>query len=76
MAHEELHLNLRNLEVDDYGQLQVLMDRIYDDIGGAWPVETIRALVRIEPLLIHYGVPLTEPNKHLMVETFQETGEC
>ena len=49
MAHEELHLNLRNLEVDDYSQLQELMDRIYDDIGGAWPVETIRALVEQFP---------------------------
>lgn len=34
---EDLHLNLRNLQVDDYDQLQVLMDRVYDDIGGAWP---------------------------------------
>ncbi len=33
MAHEELHLNLRNLTLDDYEQLQVLMDRVYDDIG-------------------------------------------
>ncbi|KFZ31521.1 hypothetical protein IDSA_02085 [Pseudidiomarina salinarum] len=33
--------------------------------------ETIRALVRVEPLLTHYGAPLTEPNKQLMVETFR-----
>ena len=26
MAHEELHLNLRNLTVDDYEQLEQLMD--------------------------------------------------
>ena len=45
MAHEELHLSLRNLEVDDYEQLKVLMDRVYDDIGGAWPRDTIKALV-------------------------------
>ena len=49
MAHEELHLNLRNLTLDDYEQLQVLMDRVYDDIGGAWPKDTIRALVEQFP---------------------------
>ena len=49
MAHEELHLNLRNLEADDYSQLQVLMDRIYDDIGGAWPEDTIKQLVQQFP---------------------------
>ncbi len=49
MAHEELHINLRNLKFEDYEQLQVLMDRIYDDIGGAWPKETIKALVEQFP---------------------------
>ncbi|CAN0587099.1 unnamed protein product, partial [Ectocarpus sp. 12 AP-2014] len=49
MAHEELHLNLRNLTLDDYDQLQQLMDRIYDDIGGAWPRDTIKALVEQFP---------------------------
>lgn len=49
MAHEELHLNLRNLTLDDYDQLKILMDRIYDDIGGAWPKETIEALVEQFP---------------------------
>ncbi len=49
MAHEELHLNLRNLTLDDYEQLQQLMDLIYDDIGGAWPKETIKALVEQFP---------------------------
>ncbi|MDX1705051.1 hypothetical protein [Pseudidiomarina sp.] len=33
--------------------------------------ETIRALVRIEPLLTHYNVALTEANKQIMVETFR-----
>lgn len=45
MAHEELHLTLRNLTLDDYDQLKTLMDRVYDDIGGAWPRETIKLLV-------------------------------
>ncbi len=49
MAHEELHLNLRNLQLDDYEQLQKLMDRVYDDIGGAWPKDTIKALVEQFP---------------------------
>ena len=49
MAHEELHLNLRNLTSDDYPQLQRLMDRVYDDIGGAWPEDTIEALVQQFP---------------------------
>jgi predicted amidohydrolase/GNAT superfamily N-acetyltransferase len=49
MAHEELHLNLRNLTLDDYNQLQVLMDRVYYDIGGAWPRDTIKALVEQFP---------------------------
>ncbi|UZD64034.1 MULTISPECIES: bifunctional GNAT family N-acetyltransferase/carbon-nitrogen hydrolase family protein [Marinobacter] len=49
MAHEELHLNLRNLTETDYEQLKVLMDRVYDDIGGAWPRETINALIEQFP---------------------------
>ncbi|MEH6356662.1 MAG: bifunctional GNAT family N-acetyltransferase/carbon-nitrogen hydrolase family protein [Marinobacter sp.] len=49
MAHEELHLNLRNLTLDDYNQLQILMDRVYHDIGGAWPRDTIKALVEQFP---------------------------
>jgi predicted amidohydrolase/GNAT superfamily N-acetyltransferase len=49
MAHEELHLNLRNLNLEDYEQLQTLMDLVYDDIGGAWPKDTIGALVEQFP---------------------------
>ena len=49
MALEDLHLNLRNLTLEDYEQLQVLMDRVYDDIGGAWPRDTIKALVEQFP---------------------------
>ncbi len=49
MPHEELHLNLRNLTEEDYEQLKVLMDRVYDDIGGAWPRDTINALIEQFP---------------------------
>lgn len=45
MAHEELHLNLRNLTLEDYDQLKNLMDTVYDDIGGAWPQTTIEGLI-------------------------------
>ncbi|WP_336366500.1 bifunctional GNAT family N-acetyltransferase/carbon-nitrogen hydrolase family protein [Marinobacter sp. C2H3] len=49
MPHEELHLNLRNLTLEDYDQLKILMDSVYDDIGGAWPRDTIKALVEQFP---------------------------
>ena len=49
MAHEELHLSLRNLTLEDYDQLYHLMELIYDDIGGAWPKATIKALVEQFP---------------------------
>jgi predicted amidohydrolase/GNAT superfamily N-acetyltransferase len=49
MAHEDLQLNLRNLKLEDYPQLKNLMDRIYDDIGGAWPEDTIKELVEQFP---------------------------
>jgi len=49
MSHEDLHLNLRNLTLEDYDQLQSLMDLVYKDIGGAWPKETISALVEQFP---------------------------
>ena len=45
MAAEELHLNLRNLHEDDYPAIKRLMDRVYDDIGGAWPETTLAQLV-------------------------------
>lgn len=45
MGREDLHLHLRNLTVDDYPQLKRLMDRVYRDIGGAWPRDTIERLI-------------------------------
>ncbi len=45
MSLDDLHLNLRNLTADDYPQLKALMDKVYDDIGGAWPKLTIDKLV-------------------------------
>ena len=49
MSLEDLHLNLRNLKIVDYPRLKVLMDRVYADIGGAWPQETISRLVDAFP---------------------------
>ncbi|SFG28799.1 carbon-nitrogen hydrolase family protein [Neptunomonas qingdaonensis] len=42
---EDLHLKIRILEKSDYPQLKLLMDSIYDDIGGAWPEHTIFKLM-------------------------------
>lgn len=49
MSTADLHLNLRNLQVEDYPQLKTLMDRVYNDIGGAWPEHTIQKLVQEFP---------------------------
>lgn len=46
MSHDEIKLNLRNLEAADYPQLKQLMDRIYHDIGGAWGKKTISRLIK------------------------------
>ena len=45
MDLEDLHLTLRTLRPSDYPQLKVLMDKVYDDIGGAWPKKTINRLI-------------------------------
>lgn len=45
MDLEDLHLTLRTLQPGDYPQLKVLMDKVYDDIGGAWPKKTISRLI-------------------------------
>lgn len=49
MDLEDLHLTLRKLEKEDYPQLKVLMDRVYNDIGGAWPEKTISRLIKDFP---------------------------
>lgn len=32
---DDLHLKLRNLSTKEYEQVKVLMDKVYDDLGGA-----------------------------------------
>lgn len=49
MIPEELHLTLRNLGPGDFSQLKMLMDRVYTDIGGSWPQQTIDGLIRDFP---------------------------
>ncbi len=49
ISTEPLHLALRNLEVADYPQLKQLMDQVYADLGGAWSLTTISALIRLFP---------------------------
>lgn len=49
MAEESTRLRLRQLTTEDYPALARLMDQVYHDIGGAWPEDTIKALIRVFP---------------------------
>lgn len=49
MRIEDMHLVIRNLEHEDYPRLKVLMDGVYDDIGGSWPEHTINKLIEEFP---------------------------
>lgn len=42
---EQHNLRLRNLRPEDYASIRALMDRVYPDIGGAWPEGTMEALI-------------------------------
>ncbi|MDP4535827.1 GNAT family N-acetyltransferase [Alkalimonas collagenimarina] len=46
---DELHIKIRNLETSDYPQLKHLMDVVYKDLGGAWPLHTIEKLIKDFP---------------------------
>ena len=39
----EHKLHLRHLTIDDYADLKTIMDKVYPDLGGAWPKEKFRA---------------------------------
>jgi len=45
----DLHLKLRNLELEDYPQVSSLMDEIYYDIGGAWSQDSLTSLIKDFP---------------------------
>jgi predicted amidohydrolase/GNAT superfamily N-acetyltransferase len=46
---QEVMLKLRNLTVDDIPELEALMDRVYDDIGGSWPRQSLEMLINEFP---------------------------
>ena len=46
MSPDELHLQIRNLRLEDYEQLKALMDAVYKDIGGSWSQFTIEKLIK------------------------------
>ncbi|HAS23977.1 MAG TPA: hydrolase, partial [Idiomarina loihiensis] len=46
MSPDELHLQIRNLRLEDYEQLKELMDAVYTDIGGSWSQFTIEKLIK------------------------------
>jgi predicted amidohydrolase/GNAT superfamily N-acetyltransferase len=48
-VEEQHRLRVRNLRVEDYDGIRALMDRVYPDIGGAWPRHTIEQLVEAFP---------------------------
>lgn len=42
-------LNLRNLRVEDYADLKHVMDTLYPDMGGAWPINQFMAQLQAFP---------------------------
>ncbi len=46
---QDLQLKLRNITKEDIDQLTELMDRVYDDLGGAWPKESLALLIKQFP---------------------------
>jgi len=49
MTEETTKLRLRPLTEQDYPQLAQVMDMVYPDLGGAWPRDTVLALIRLFP---------------------------
>jgi len=42
-------LRLRNLRVDDFEQIKNIMDRVYPTMGGSWPKNKYRAMLKTFP---------------------------
>ena len=42
-------LNIRTIVPSDYNELAVLMDLVFEDVGGAWPRMTIMDLIHQFP---------------------------
>ncbi|MCB1696623.1 MAG: GNAT family N-acetyltransferase [Halioglobus sp.] len=45
----EHKLNVRHLTINDYADIHRLMERVYPDLGGAWPQEKFRAQLNVFP---------------------------
>jgi len=45
----EHHLALRTLRIEDYEDVRELMNRVYADVGGAWPFKNFKAQVTAFP---------------------------
>ncbi|BCE00041.1 carbon-nitrogen hydrolase family protein [Marinicellulosiphila megalodicopiae] len=45
MASQQPLLSISNLHIDQYDQIKRLMDKVYADLGGAWPMHTIKYLI-------------------------------
>ena len=45
----EHKLNLRHLALDDYDDIKEIMDMVYLQLGGAWPIKKFRAQLTVFP---------------------------
>ncbi|MEJ2668994.1 MAG: GNAT family N-acetyltransferase [Gammaproteobacteria bacterium] len=43
------HLELRNLELSDYADIKQLMDEVYANLGGAWPLKKFETQLKTFP---------------------------
>ncbi len=46
---EKHHLIIRHLEVSDYGDIKIIMDKVYPGIGGAWSREEFAMMLKNFP---------------------------
>lgn len=49
MLEESTHLKLREISSEDYQELASLMNKVYPDLGGAWPESIIQQLMHLFP---------------------------
>ncbi|MDF1780569.1 MAG: bifunctional GNAT family N-acetyltransferase/carbon-nitrogen hydrolase family protein [Alcanivoracaceae bacterium] len=49
MNEESTKLRLRTLTAEDYPHLAEVMELVYPDLGGAWPKDTVLALIELFP---------------------------
>ncbi len=49
VENSDVKLKLRNLRSDDFADLKNIMDRVYADMGGAWPESKFQSMLKIFP---------------------------